>query len=157
MLSIEIRPTQGFGEDLVDLSARQRRKADQELDRLADLLYTKVIENLSGKVLQSKTGELKGSISKEVYHSGYEFIAFVGPVPATAKAFALEYGGKDYYMIYPSKAQVLAWIADDGDYVFAKRVAHPPSKEYAYLRSALEEVREELDATKFIATFEDKL
>jgi hypothetical protein len=153
MLSIEIRATEDFFTKLKGYTARTQAKYNTELDRITDLVLTKVIENLSGKILQSKTGELVGSISKETHHSGYDFIGFVGPVPATPKAWALEFGGKHSYLIPLGDKGVLA---NKDEQFFSKRaVIHPPSKEYAYLRSALDDVLPEIDGKKFFATFEE--
>jgi hypothetical protein len=138
MLSIQITPSPGFGEKIYGLSARIRTKWNQKLEQTAELLHEKVLENLSGKILGVRSGQLRDSIQKDVYSSGYDFIAFVGPVPATPKAFALEYGGKGDYLIPVGPKGFLA--NREGDFFTKHSVDHPPSKEYAYLRMALEEV-----------------
>jgi len=106
----------------------------------ATMLYVKVIENLSGKILESKSGFLKGSIEVDIDTSGNPMVAFVGPKPASPKAWALEYGGKSSYEILPTKASVLHFFKESGEEVFTRYVEHPPSKEFAYLRSALREM-----------------
>lgn len=138
MLSLEIKPSERFGERIYGLAARTRRQWNEKLGLLADLLYDKVIENLSGKVLQTKTQQLRGSITKEVSTSGYDFIAFVGPEPATPKAYALEFGGKSSYLIPVGPKGVLA--NRETDFFSKHDVIHPPSLEYRYLRSARDDV-----------------
>jgi hypothetical protein len=153
MLSIEIRTNDAFYTKLKGYTQRTQAKYNAELDRITDLIFTKVIENLSGKILEPKTGQLRDSIVKETHHSGYDFIGFVGPVPTTAKAYALEFGGRDWYLIPIGERGVLANKAEN---FFSKSaVGHPPSKEYAYLRSALNDVLPEIDGKKFFATFEE--
>lgn len=138
MLDIEVTPSPLFGMKLFNLNKRLRTKWNRTLERTATELYEKVLENLSGKILNVKTDQLRQSIAKEVESSDFDFIAFVGPVPATPKAYALEYGGKGDYVIPVGAKGVLA-NRETG--FFSKRdVLHPPSKEYAYLRTAMEEV-----------------
>src|SRR6266436_314187 len=99
MLSIEVRPSDRFGEKLYGLSHRIRSKWNARLEETAHLLKEKVLQNLDGKILQKRSGQLYESIQEETYTSGYDFIAFVGPIPATPKAYALEFGGKGDYVI----------------------------------------------------------
>jgi hypothetical protein len=111
-----------------------------KLTELTGILHNKVIENISGKILQKQSGQLAGSIQQSVDTSNEPMIGFVFPEPASPKAWALEKGGESYYPITPTKAAVLRFIAKSGETVFAKSVNHPPSKEFAYLRLALEEM-----------------
>lgn len=138
MLAIEIKPSDRFGEKLYGLSSRVRRKWNLKLEETAKLLYEKVLENLSGKILQSKTGQLRESIELETQTSGYDFIAFVGPVPATPKAYALEFGGRGDYLIPLGPKGMLA--NRETGFFSKNSVIHPPSKEYAYLRTALSDI-----------------
>jgi len=101
-----------------------------------------VIENITGKVLQSRSGDLLRKLGPgpEVYASGYDFIAFVGPRPAGPKEYALEFGGKGAYVI---PVGLKGFLANEEDDFFSKAdVVHPPSKEYRYLREARDEVEE---------------
>lgn len=155
MLSIEVRAEEGFFEKLKGYTARTQRKYNLELDRITELVFQKVIENLNGKILQPKTGQLRDSIQKETHHEGYDFIAFVGPLPPTAKAYALEYGGDHSY---PIPVGPKGFLANKDDNFFSKSdVIHPPALKYAYLASALTEVEPEIDAQKFFATLEEGL
>lgn len=124
-----------------DLAQEFRSALEAKFGALAQRLYDKVIENLSGKVLAEKSGELKASIQQLTDVAGDPMTAIVGPEPASAKAWALEYGGRGDYPIFPTKAKVLSFFWDKvGQQVWFPAVNHPPSKEFAYLRSALAEV-----------------
>jgi len=138
MLSIQITPSARFGEKLYGLSARVRRKWNDRLTELARLTKEKVLENLDGKILNKRSGELYESITEEHFTSGYDFIAFVGPIPATPKAIVLEFGGQGDYVIPVGPKGFLA--NKEGDFFSKRDVIHPPSKEYAYLRHALEDM-----------------
>ena len=107
---------------------------------LGDKLYELVIGNLSGTVLQSRTGKLASAVMIEA-------AAFIGQVCQTAVAIpedseewligmVHEYGGLGWYIIEPVNATVLAWMGPEG-MVFARRVNHPPAEERSYMRSAL--------------------
>jgi hypothetical protein len=153
MLSVQITSSEAFGERLYGLSDRVRARWNAKLESTARLLYEKVIENLSGKILQIQSGELLGSIDLEIFTSEYDFIAFVGPVPVTPKAVALEFGGAGDYLIPVGKGGVLA--NKDTGFFSKATVVHPPSKEYAYLRVAMEEV-ENLIPNEFDMIFREE-
>ena len=112
----------------------------RKLNELTDLLENKVIENLSGKILQKQSGDLVGSVRKQVTQHGDTMEGRVYISPETTKAWVLEKGGKGYYPIEPTKAAVLKFVTKSGETVFAKHVFHPPSREFAYLRTAIEEM-----------------
>jgi hypothetical protein len=112
-----------------------------KLNQLTDVLYSKVIENLSGKVLQKRTGALLDSIRREVDVGDNPMIGTVFPEPADAKAWALELGGEREYAILPTKASVLAFFWEkEGRQVFLPSVNHPPSRAFRYLGIALDEM-----------------
>lgn len=124
-----------------NLDSLFRAALEAKFTELSHRLYQKVIENLSGRVLKKESGQLAASIREEVDVSGDVMMAIVGPEPQTPKAWALEYGGSKNYAIFPSKANVLRFYWDKvGSVVFLPYVDHPPSKEYAYLRTALAEM-----------------
>lgn len=152
MLSIQIHPSEAFGEKLYGLSDRVRAKWNAKLETVAKLLYEKVIENLEGKILQPRSRQLVDSVDLEIFTSGYDFVAFVGPVPATPKAAALEFGGEGDYVIPVGPKGVLA---NPQTGFFSKHdVVHPPSKEYAYLRTALRDI-ENLIPDEFETIFQE--
>lgn len=116
-------------------------------------VYKKVIENVEGKILQQKSGQLAQSIKIKTGQQGNDYVGEVYVDPATPKAYALEYGGKDYYAIYPVNKTWLHFFWEKiGMWVYLDYVNHPPSKEYAYLRQALEEVNLEEGFTTILDT-----
>lgn len=112
----------------------------RKLNQLTDMLEQKVIENLSGKILNKQSGALLESVKKYVSPPGDYMTGWVYISPETTKAWVLEKGGDGYYPISPIKGEALKWVSKEGETVYAKHVFHPPSKEFAYLRSAIEEM-----------------
>lgn len=113
----------------------------KKLAELTIKMYEKVIENVSGKILQKQSGQLAGSVNLNFGFDGGTRIGEVFIDPASPKAWALEKGGTQYYDIRPTKAQFLHFFTKSGAEVFTKYVSHPPSREFAYLRTALDEMR----------------
>ena len=112
-------------------------------DELGARLYARVQENLSGEVLNQRTGVLIRSVE-------WQAAQFVGAVcqttvgidegqPSFIYGLVNEYGGQKFYDIYPVKAKALAFEGEGGT-VFAQHVHHPPLPERSYLRSALAEM-----------------
>lgn len=132
----------GYSDNLNDLDEEVKRAIIVKLTELTDILYNKVVGNLSGKILQKQSGQLLSSVQQEVTSTsgGDTWIGRVFIEPETPKALALEYGGKGYYTIVPTKANLLRFLGKDGSMVFAKSVHHPPAQAYAYLRNALAEM-----------------
>ena len=112
----------------------------RKLNQLTDMLEQKVIENLSGKILNKQSGALLESVKKQVTQHGDVMTGTVYISPETTKAWVLEKGGEGYYPISPVKGEALRWVSKEGETVYAKHVFHPPSKEFAYLRTAIEEM-----------------
>jgi hypothetical protein len=128
---------------LEGLDEKIKAAVEAKLGQLSYVLYTKVMENVSGKILGKRSGSLASSIKLEVDYGSNPMVGTVFPEPADAKAWALEKGGKGYYPITPSKASVLAFYWDkEGRQAFLPSVNHPPSKAYAYLSSALQEMED---------------
>jgi hypothetical protein len=131
------------GTTRIDSIGRHLRVAtEKKMIELTDLMYEKVMENVSGKILNKQTGQLAGSIHKENASAGDFYLGSVYVSPVTDKAWVLEKGGKGYYPITATKASVLHFFSKSGEEVFTKSVNHPPSKEFAYLRRALEEMED---------------
>jgi hypothetical protein len=129
------------GTTRVDSIGRRLRVAtERKMIELTGIMYEKVISNLSGGVLETKTGQLVGSIRQENHAYGDTYVGSVYPDPASPKAWVLEKGGSGEYPIVATKAQMLHFFTKSGDEVFTKHVNHPPSQEFAYMRRALEEV-----------------
>ena len=102
-------------------------------------VYNKVQENVTGKILQIKTGDLSRSIKVSVRTSGNPMTLTVGPEPVDVKAWVLEHGGKGYYKITPKYMMLLHWVDEEGSH-FRKRVWHPPMKAHYYMGTVLEEI-----------------
>lgn len=132
---------------LDSLGRKLRAATEKKMQALTEALYEKVILNVSGKILQTKSGQLKESIHKFYYATGDQYLGSVYVEPVTPKALALEKGGTRNYIISPVKAQVLRFIAKDGSVQFRHSVNHPPSKAFGYLSEALMEVQAMIPAT----------
>lgn len=141
MLEISLQATH-----LDDLDERMKRAISRKMTQLTNLMYQKVIDNLSGKILQTKSGQLVGSVYKQRDRmSGGVITGHVGIEPETPKAWALEKGGRDFYPITPKSASVLKFYWDKvGETVYLHYVNHPPSRQFGYLSDALEEMRPEV-------------
>ena len=121
---------------------------DAVRDKVADLqqrLLAKVEANLSGEVLQTRSGALKASVAASIDVGADEFVATITSdgVPYAA---IQEYGGHTAaHDIVPVKARALAF-AGSGGTVFARRVHHPGSvvPARAPFGSALEALRSEI-------------
>ena len=137
MLEVRLEQT---GIRLDSIGRKLRVLTFRKLNQLTDMLENKVIENLSGKILQKQSGALLESVHKNVEQSGDASIGRVFISPETTKAWVLEKGGTRSYIILPVKGEALKWITKGGETVFAKSAFHPPSREFAYLRSAIEEM-----------------
>lgn len=130
---------------LEQVPRRVREAMKEKLMSLAERVRDKVIENVSGGILEIKSGQLVRSIALEFDDRGDSFSAFIGPRPITPKAAALELGGKGYYPILPSKQAYLHFFWESkGVWVRTKRVNHPPSRAFGYVKSAVGELRSEM-------------
>jgi phage gpG-like protein len=116
----------------------------EEAGRLGDELRATVVRNLSGGVLQQRTGRLAGSIDVSVEQNGAAVSAKLGTdVPYAA---IHEYGGMiPAREILPQSARALAFPWQ-GRVRFFKRVELPPVQmpERSFLRSALAEMEPEI-------------
>ena len=125
---------------LDSIGRRLREATAKKMEELTNALYEKVIENIEGKILQSRTGELAKSVYKDVEITGDEYFGRVYISPVTDKAWVLEKGGQDYYPIVATKAQMLHFFTKSGEEIFTKSVNHPPSRAFGYMQRALEEL-----------------
>lgn len=110
---------------------------------LAQVLYEKVEANVSGKILQQKTGALAANIAAgtRIDTASNPMTAFIGPANAGQKEKTLELGGRAEYAFYPTKADVLHWFTKDGESVYRAYVLHhPASKAFHYLQEAADEM-----------------
>jgi hypothetical protein len=125
---------------LDNLDEKIKAAVAKKLIELVDVAYGKVYENLSGKVLQKKSGQLLGSLRRSVSLNNNENVGQIFLDDDTPKALALEKGGERYYPIVATKASILSFISKSGERVFAHSVNHPPSKAFGYFRLAGEEM-----------------
>lgn len=114
-------------------------------EELRQALLAKVEANLSGDVLQERSGALKASVVAEITADAAAVAASVSSdgVPYAA---IQEYGGTTApHDIAPVKAQALVFAGAAGT-TFARRVHHPGSRlpARAYLGSALEALQDEI-------------
>jgi phage gpG-like protein len=131
------------------LEAMPRRLASalaQEASRLGEELRAAVERNLSGGVLQQRSGRLASSIAMSVALSGGAVRATLGSdVPYAA---IHEYGGViPAHQILPKSARALAFPWQGRGRLF-RRVEMPPVRmpERSFLRSALAEMEPEIRA-----------
>lgn len=106
----------------------------------ADLL-AKVAANLSGDVLQTRSGALKASLAAELSATSDEVTAGIASTGVPYAAIQEEGGQTPAHDILPIKARALAFAG-----VFAARVHHPGSTipAHRYLGSALEAMHDEI-------------
>ncbi|MGB2729543.1 MAG: hypothetical protein WA870_10205 [Methylovirgula sp.] len=115
-------------------------------DQLCAALEAQVIANLSGEVLNTRSGALVDSIGSDLEDDGSQITASVesSDVPY---AGILEYGGKTAaHDIIAVKARALAFMAG-GALRFAKLVHHPGSliRAYAYMGGALDALSDDIE------------
>jgi phage gpG-like protein len=115
--------------------------------RLAMELKGLVQQKLSGPVLQTRSGRLRGSIQSQVQQTDVGVEASV----STDVPYApfQEFGVPHSWEIRPRTARALAFEVN-GQTIFAMHVTHPPLPERSFMRSALREmapqIRSELQA-----------
>lgn len=125
------------------LQAALEAKAGELAAALADVVKT---DKLSGAVLNARSGALADSIAASVTADPHGVLASVSSEGDVKYAAIQEYGGKTgAHEILPAKARALAFVVD-GALHFARRVEHPGSviPERSYLRSALEDMKDEI-------------
>lgn len=130
-----------YDSNLDGLDERVKAAIAKKLTMLTTIMHNKVVENITGKILQQKTGQLLSSIQQRVDTSSNPMMGEVFVEPTSAKAWALEKGGEREYQILPTKSAVLRFYWDKvGQVVNFYSVNHPPSREFAYLKTALMEM-----------------
>jgi len=135
------------------LAAALSAKASELASALADRVKT---DKLAGGVLAAQSGALQASIVAEVSVDGDGVVASIGSSGDVKYAAIQEYGGRTAaHEILPIKAQALAFMAGGG-MRFARKVEHPGSliPGRSYLRSSLEEMRDDISAALSGATSE---
>lgn len=148
MIKLDIRITglQPIRDEFEALPWKVRMAMREKLKELTESLRLKVVANVSGLILQKRTGALADSIVGTI-NTRYDVAEGIVSVrPANDKAFALEFGGKGNYQIVPiDKRSLMFFWNKMGRKVFFMQVNHPPSKEFSYLREALADMEPEVD------------
>lgn len=143
-LLVNIEQAQEYANDrrdaLVDMLATR-------IDAVDQMMADRVRENLSGGVLQTRTGKLLSTVMQEPAQiSGNEITAAVtAGGDAAPYGIYFEEGGAGYYDIVPINARVLAFMAE-GQMIFAKMVHHPPIPKLPWFQPAVDEAAEEMEA-----------
>jgi hypothetical protein len=161
-------------------------KGDMLMDAIADAvglggesLYEAIMYNMSGGIIQSRTGLLASSVQLSPVQRDGTVASVWCEIPDDGSfehlvGMVLEFGGTHAYEIVPLMdrfaeflgparefgkesmfsaedsialeegrlPRTLAWIGEGGGMVFAKHVNHPPSKEFRYMRTSLDQVEE---------------
>lgn len=138
----------GASEVMARLGAMPQKMHDAILIKMVELeqlVIAKVRDNLSGVVLNAKSGALRDSIAGSISDTPNSITATVGSY-GNEYAAIQEFGGKTAaHDILPVKGQALAFLME-GKLQFAKVIHHPGSNIPArsYLGSALDEMHEEI-------------
>jgi len=117
----------------------------ERADQLRSALEDRIKQNLSGDVLNMRSGALLDSVSSDLEDDGSE-ITISAKSEGVPYAAILEYGGKTAaHDIVATKAKALAFMTGGGER-FAKRVHHPGSliPAFAYMGSALDALQDEI-------------
>ena len=121
------------------------------LGSIAAALYARVLGNLSGGVVQAKSGALKAAVTQDSDNGS----ASVGIDPGIAPyGVALEFGASiPAQLIAAKNAKALAFVVG-GSQVFAKHVMHPAFAlpPHSFLRAALADL-----APDILAALEDSV
>ena len=149
MISLEVKVVdQELLVKLDELPAKLHALVREKLETEVSALRLKVQENLTGKVLNTKTGALLGALTSGVEELGNLLVGFVAieaqDQKVQAYAMAHEYGGKGYYEIVPVRKAILQFEYK-GQIVRTPYVYHPPAQQRSYLRSALHEMSSEIE------------
>jgi hypothetical protein len=151
----------------------------EALGLAGESLYEAIQYNMTGGIIQSRTGLLASSVELSPVTREGPLVTVSCEIPDTGSfehlvGMVLEFGGTHAYEIVPLMDRFagflgpsrelgkesmhsaedsialaegrlprsLAWMGEGGGMVFAKRVNHPPSKEFRYMRTSLDQVRE---------------
>lgn len=115
-----------------------------KLDGLLFQLQAYVVgQKLSGQVLHRRTGILSSSV--RVIPASFQGTKIVGAIEAGGSAAMYarvhEYGGTSAYEIIATKARALRFISH-GKTIYAHGIMHPPARQRAFMRPALDENKE---------------
>jgi phage gpG-like protein len=162
MLQISLEGQEALAERFGVLPDRLRAALAEKVDALAQTLFSQVVGvNLSGGVLNARSGALRDSIEVESSRLDDRIGAEIFSNGDAPYAAIQEFGGKTAaHEILPDKARVLAFVVN-GKQVFARGVQHPGSQIPArsYLRSALDEQGDDIvhGLTETVSAFAEDL
>lgn len=141
---------EGRRQTLVDMLA-------DRIDVVNAMMADRVKGNLSGAVLQTKTGKLLSTVMQEPAQISGDIIT--GAVTAGGEAapygIYFEKGGTGYYDIVPVNARVLAFMGA-GKTIFAKMVHHPPTPHLPWFGPEVDTASDEM-ATQLNQVFQEVL
>ncbi len=144
MISVTISAADALGR-LADLPPALASRLSAVVATLAQHIYDRVEDNLSGAVLQRRSGRLASSITQQV--DG--LTASVGFDPAAVPYGAAQEFGADLraHLIAVRNARALSFVVA-GKRAFAKRVMFPGARlpERSFLRAALSDLAPEIGA-----------
>lgn len=157
LLSIEVNGVQAVVARFENYSVRTRLEISKALRGIAmDFQERVVTDKLSGGMVKRQTGNLAGSVRWQVDDTGdpMEATMSAGGVGSKAPyAKYVEYGTAPHQILPRKPGGVLAWKANSwnvfgvelgGGWVFAKKVNHPGTWERPFMRSTLEEMKEQI-------------
>jgi phage gpG-like protein len=127
------------------IAARTREAVAGEVATLTQQLVSLIRQKLSGPVLSQRSGRLHDSIVGRV-GQGVDTIESSVSWQDVPYAAVHEFGGNSAYPIVPTNARALAFMIG-GTRVFARSVNHPPAKERSFMRSSLDEMRDQIVAS----------
>jgi hypothetical protein len=109
--------------------------------RLTHMFAERVRQNLSGDVLQERSGKLLGTVMEVgPTATGSEIISSVQAGGDEAPyGIVHEKGGERWYMIYPVNGRALAFEIN-GKTVFAASVHHPPAERRPWFEPVVDEI-----------------
>jgi phage gpG-like protein len=143
MITIQLIGDRELAARLDAMPGRVRDGLARAVTRLGLDLQRKVQrEKLTGQVLKVRTGSLRSSINTEISQSTDEVSASVGTNIRYGRVH--EYG-VDHPWLIEAKGRALRFeIA--GRVIFRRSVRHPPLPERSFLRSALADMRPQIEA-----------
>ncbi len=152
---------------------------EEAMGLAGESLYEAIMFNMSGGIIQSRTGLLASSVQLSPVTRAGTVVEVSAEIPDTGSfehlvGMVLEFGGTHAYEIVPLMERFseflgpsrefgkesmfsaeesialaegrlprsLAWVGEGGGMVFRKHVNHPPSREFAFMRTSLDEVKE---------------
>ncbi len=133
--------SEGLVQYLRTAPTKVRAQVTDQMNRDAAVLSGMIKDNLSGVLLQVKTGRLRASIYARVYVSDKKVTLSFGTRGDVPYAYIQEYGGVVPAMrIVPTKGEALRFLLG-GKEVFARSVQRPAINipAAAYIRTAAQE------------------